>query len=556
MWRHLGLFLVGVHLAGVAHAGDAVVTIDAAAASLPVPLAILGVHMGYTFLTADWKASAQRRFPACGWSDGALFRHFVANTPAREVERHGRMVTAARRDWWGHIQADDAARGGGEDAAYRWMQTDIWQDLELVERLHGENLIVTSGFPELSKETAAALVAFCNGDPGDPRTIGVDRLGTDWQTVGHWASIRARGDARHPAHPAPYHVRWWELGNELYDPRAGPKESWLTFPDYDNHAPGRNNVARAEAFLRGRGEHQGFLAYREAMKRVDPAIAVGAMLAPEHKAAWYVDWNQTILDEAHGQLDFVSVHPYPRSKGLPPERIVAQARDDVAVLTDAVRARLGACGFPAGFPLIASEWNAYEPSDPGLMQMQTALFAADVIGVLASRSATGECFYGAYDTIRADGSWAAMVRTAEAPRAGVPAGHRWPVYYAFALWKPLLGKRLAPAEVAGAPALAVWAGVADAGAAALIVNRSGEPVDARVVLRGRTAARYRVDQAAPADGHLEARDVLFDGMAMSSEPGERVDDLESLPPLSQGEAEGGGARCTLAPWSITVVELW
>ncbi len=63
-------------------------------------------------------------------------------------------------------------------------------------------------------QSAAALVAFFNGDPGDNRVIGVDRDGVDWKTVGEWASLRAEH-----GNPDPYRITLWEIGNEVYGGR-------------------------------------------------------------------------------------------------------------------------------------------------------------------------------------------------------------------------------------------------------------------------------------------------------------------------------------------------
>jgi hypothetical protein len=549
-----------IALAVWACAEDTLVTVGQATAHELRP-ALLGTHMGYTFRAADWTASAQQRFPACGWSDGALFRHFAANSGPRTVKRGGREVTIPARDWWGHIQADERARGDGEDADYRWMQVDIWQDLDYVEKLHGENLIVTSGFPELTKETAAALVAFCNGTPDDTRPIGVDRLGKDWKTVGHWASIRAHGDARHPPHPAPYAVRWWEIGNELYDPHGGPSDSWLKIADFSDRDPARNNAARAGYFLDGRTvdgvAYEGWLAFAAAMKRVDAKIRVGAMLAPEHKWQGHADWNSVVLGRAKGQLDFASFHPYQRCKGLTPEKALDQPREDTAVFVDALRRRLHDSGYGDGFPLIASEWSAYEPSDIALIRMPTALIVADTLGVFANRDLAGECFYSAYDTIRPDGSWAVMVRTAEAPRAKLPAGHRWPSYYAFALWRHLDG-HLAETRVEGSRAstLGAWGSRAADGshAALLLINRGGEAAPVAIAAGGGFAS-YRVDSVAPADGRLDCGDVLYDGQGMSSPEGEAIDDLERIPATASGAIDGGRIHAEVPGWGLLLVRM-
>ena len=49
-------------------------------------------------------------------------------------------------------------------------------------------------------QSAAAAVAFFNGDVDDGRVIGVDRDGVDWGTVGSWAALREAGGNPDP-HP-------------------------------------------------------------------------------------------------------------------------------------------------------------------------------------------------------------------------------------------------------------------------------------------------------------------------------------------------------------------
>ncbi len=59
-------------------------------------------------------------------------------------------------------------------------------------------------------EQAAALVAYFNGDVDDTTTIGLDRDGVDWGTVGEWAALRAEN-----GNPDPVDIGLWEVGNEV-----------------------------------------------------------------------------------------------------------------------------------------------------------------------------------------------------------------------------------------------------------------------------------------------------------------------------------------------------
>jgi hypothetical protein len=60
-------------------------------------------------------------------------------------------------------------------------------------------------------QSAAAAVAFFNGEVDDTRPIGADRNGEDWGVVGQWALLRAsRGFFE------PVGIELWEVGNEVY----------------------------------------------------------------------------------------------------------------------------------------------------------------------------------------------------------------------------------------------------------------------------------------------------------------------------------------------------
>jgi alpha-L-arabinofuranosidase len=131
---------------------------------------------------------------------------------------------------------------------------------------------------------AAALVAYLNADPKDAVALGRDAEGHDWQTAGYWAQRRAaRG------HPAPYGVRWWEVGNEVYG-------GW---------EPG---------FTSARRYAEDFIAFAQAMKAVDPTIRIGAVGHADPHGKGDADdadeWNATLVKTAGSWMDFLSLHYY------------------------------------------------------------------------------------------------------------------------------------------------------------------------------------------------------------------------------------------------------
>lgn len=86
-------------------------------------------------------------------------------------------------------------------------------------------------------------------------------------------------------------VRYWEVGNELYinDGSAMSKRTTLTPSAYA----------------------QRFLAFARAMRAADPRIKIGA-IGGENQGRYavvsYRDWDQTVLEQAGDQMDFLAVH--------------------------------------------------------------------------------------------------------------------------------------------------------------------------------------------------------------------------------------------------------
>jgi alpha-L-arabinofuranosidase len=139
---------------------------------------------------------------------------------------------------------------------------------------------------------AAAWVAFVNGRTDDPRPLGVDGEGHDWQTVGFWARKRVG-----LGYPQPFGVTYWEVGNEVYD----------------QNEPG---------FTSARRYAQDFVTFARAMKSVDPHIKVGAvgLTAPQGRgdADATAAWNPTVLKTTKDYLDFLVIHPYYPAGGQEP----------------------------------------------------------------------------------------------------------------------------------------------------------------------------------------------------------------------------------------------
>jgi hypothetical protein len=196
---------------------------------------------------------------------------------------------------------------------------------------------------------AAAWVAYINGNQADTKMIGKDSIGNDWQTVGYWATLRASSplpndDGRNflrIQHPAPFGIRYWEVGNEVfqngyYGGEGLEEDLHAPYPksSKDNEKQRKKNPNLSpEAY--GKAFHQ----FSQAMKAVDPRIKLGASLDSPlpgqiNRSEWTqdpatgkfeqnasvsvekdfgrgLDWDKGVLSVAGNDIDFVALHWYP-----------------------------------------------------------------------------------------------------------------------------------------------------------------------------------------------------------------------------------------------------
>jgi len=206
-------------------------------------------------------------------------------------------------------------------------------------------------------ELAADWVEYCNGAADTP-------LGR----------LRARN-----GHPQPYHVQYWEIGNESY-------------------GPDRVGSCTAEEYARA------FPAYVEAMKARDPSIKIalnGCGSRPQ--------WNDTLLRIAGRQADLFQIHIYKTPRIFDDTQWEGRPRD----VAPAMRI---ADGIPAGLqeleaqmksrlghtlPVIVTEFGMGNARDRELMTSVTsAVLVADMLRVLVESplvvGANKWCLYSGY----------------------------------------------------------------------------------------------------------------------------------------------------------------
>ena len=128
-------------------------------------------------------------------------------------------------------------------------------------------VITTVNYGTGSTNEAAAWVAYANGTATNTLSLGVDQFGTNWHTVGYWASLRAAAPLAHDdgrnflriSRTAPLGFKYWEVGNECYG-------TWETDSNAVPHDP-YTYARRARDYMK-------------LMKAVDRTIEVGVVLAP------------------------------------------------------------------------------------------------------------------------------------------------------------------------------------------------------------------------------------------------------------------------------------
>ena len=169
--------------------------------------------------------------------------------------------------------------GGSLSDEYHWARTrtltNTWQwATSFANFIHvitnasvNAQAIVTVNYGTGTPQEAAAWVAYCNAATTNTLSLGVDARGTNWQTAGYWASLRAAAplgtdDGKNflrLSRTAPLGFKYWEIGNECYG-------GWETDSNAVPNDP-YTYAVRATNYI-GR------------MKAVDPTIKIGVVSTP------------------------------------------------------------------------------------------------------------------------------------------------------------------------------------------------------------------------------------------------------------------------------------
>lgn len=163
--------------------------------------------------------------------------------------------------------------GGSGSKGYDWKQAigrnrirflfGIDEFIKAANSMSAEPLLTLSYFIG-DENTDAELVEYLNS-PND---------GSNFNGGIDWAAERARN-----GHPESYHVKYFEVGNEVY---SGYHDNKVTAEEY------------ATRYLR----------YYETLKKVDPSIQIGVVLND-------LVWNRNVIEIVKDKVDFGIIHTYP-----------------------------------------------------------------------------------------------------------------------------------------------------------------------------------------------------------------------------------------------------
>lgn len=314
-------------------------------------------------------------------------------------------------------------------------------------------------------QSAAALVAFFNGATDDTRPIGVDRHGTDWGTVATWAQLRADGGN---AEPVP--IARWEIGNEVWGgrPDAGGAEcaefGWEDVWTCDG-----------AAYMTGDGDHDGYLAFREAMRAVDPTIEVGAV-GVASPGDWS-DWGAEVLAHAEA-VDFYVVHEYGFDTSPAAADAVARPAERWPEVAAGAAPDLG----PAQIAITEYNLVSFEAGDTELSMTTAAnaFFLADSLGRFAVAGIGAANHWNFANGTTGSGSDYGLV--------ALETQDRWPAFAAFAAWSSTGSELLTEVPTDPAEGVSLYATRHTDGALAVIVLNAGEARTLDVSVTGAGAA--------------------------------------------------------------------
>jgi alpha-L-arabinofuranosidase len=434
--------------------------------------------------------------------------------------------------------------GGSWSNYYEWLPCELenecpW-DWGVLTPTDFVNLINDTGLEAMytinmngTAKEAAALVAFFNGSIDDETTIGVDALGRDWGTVSDWARLRHDG-----GNPEPVGITYWEIGNEIYAGKEGMgtgcDQSW-----------GWEDVWTCDGreYVHGTEDHEGFIAFRDAMRAVDPSIQVGAVGVP--KSDSWGNWGAEVIGEAGEVMDFYVIHKYGfGSQESDMEAILAEPQSSWEAIKADIDNAFDLLGNGRSVPIAVTEYNLFAAehydTDERMSQAVNGLYLADTIGQIMQH---GFEIANQWDIAHGDGTIPSRYGLMRANNL-----FRSPQYYVFPMWSRF-GSEMLPVSspFASETTLSTYAGRHENGTVTLLaINKTNEPISSDIhilnTLKPFTSGTADVIQA----DSLDSEFVTWNGVDAPA------DDLSDAP-ASVLESVENPTTYTFAPYSVTLI---
>ncbi|HEU4870595.1 MAG TPA: alpha-L-arabinofuranosidase C-terminal domain-containing protein, partial [Pyrinomonadaceae bacterium] len=243
--------------------------------------------------------------------------------------------------------------GGNVAQDYRW----LWGIGPRDERVTWTNLSWKNE-PEPSDFGTDEFVMFARALGAEPSiTVNVEGRGATVAEAAAWVEYcngpaTSKYGAMRAAngHPAPFGVKLWEVGNEIWG-------NWVR---------GHSN---AETYARN------YNLYAQAMRAVDPSIKLIAVGDND------MDWNRTVLREAGRNIDYLAIHHYYGRREMRGDPLNLMARPlFFENFYDRVRELLRELQLDGRVKLAINEWGLDLPSERQY-SMESALYGARLMNV-------------------------------------------------------------------------------------------------------------------------------------------------------------------------------
>ncbi|MCP4429129.1 MAG: alpha-L-arabinofuranosidase, partial [Chloroflexi bacterium] len=384
---------------------------------------------------------------------------------------------------------------------------------------------------------AAALVAFFNGSVDDETMIGADVRGRNWGKVSDWAQLRSDN-----GNPDPLNIQYWEIGNEIYGGQDGMgtdcspygwEEVWT--------CDGREYVQgiAGDDFRR-----EGFLEFYNEMKKVDPAIQIGAVgVAPTSD---WSDWGNEVVAAAGQVMDFYVIHQYAFFD--PPTsfaELLAQPQTVWGPLMADIAAAFDRHADGRRIPIAVTEHNLFAFQDQDNDQLMTRaanmLFMADTIGQMLQNGFAMANQWDLANGLAPNGTDYGLL--------DAESYDRNPQYYVFPLWARFGDQMLPVNSIYDAKTtLSVYAGLAnESTVSVLAINKTGETITADIQIDGAPAPPVAGTAVVVQAPSLDSQTITFNGVSAPS------DDLTDAPPTTLTEFNNP-LSVDFAPYSITLLQ--